>query len=105
MKIITAAPISKKGFIAITKHNSSSDGDYSHKATYEEAVDEVHQCFLDYDFEIRDGKPYDPGHESSDPTSTEAFDCLSDVIMFNGKVAQFTHCNGDGPEGEIRKNN
>lgn len=93
-----------QGFIAITKHNGSSEGDMAFRLTYEEAVDEVHECFLDYDFEIRDGKAYDPGHESGDPNDTEPYDCFDAVKIHNGKVCQFYHCNGDGPEGWIEEN-
>ena len=89
-----------KGFIAITKHNSGSEGDYTHRKTYDEAVDVVHKHFIDYDCELKDGKPYSAGNDDG---KDGGFACFSDVIMHNGKVAQFTHCDGDGPVGEIRK--
>lgn len=89
------------GYIAIMKHESSSEGTLS---TYEECVELTHEYFLSYDFEVKDGKPYDSGHETGDDVETEPFDCFDDVKMHNGKVAQFVHCGGDGPVVEIRKN-
>lgn len=89
-----------KQFISITKHNAYGGQDIEVRKTYEKAVDDVHECFLSYDFEVRDGKPYDPGHEDKKDLNA-AFECFSEVIMHNGKVAQFTHCDGEGPSGEI----
>lgn len=84
-------------YIAIVKHNSTGNPSVKSKKTYDAAVDVVHKHFLSYDFELKDGKPYDPGHAPGQ----HAFDCFSDVIIHEGKVAQFTHCDGDGPVGEI----
>jgi hypothetical protein len=92
------------GYIAVMKHEDSSDGTLSFRSTYDECVDLVHEFFLDYDFEVKDGKPYDSGHESGNPNDTEPFDCFDDVKMYNGKVAGFTHCNGSGPVAVIREN-
>jgi hypothetical protein len=94
-----------KGFIAVMKHESSSDPYLAFRPTYEEAVDEVHEHFLSYDFEIRDGKAYDPGHEDDRPgKESEPFDCFDQVKYHNGKVSQYWHCNGDGPEAWIQEN-
>jgi len=87
-------------FIAITRHNSDADSSYSVKKTYQEAVDEVHDHFLSYDFEMKDGKPFDSGNDDGEDGG---FRCFSGVVIFEGKVAEFTHCDGEGPEGEIRK--
>jgi len=84
-------------FVAIIKHNSTGNPTLKVKDTYEECVDVVHKHFLSYDFIIKEGKPYDPGHAPGQ----RAFTCFSDIIMHNNKVAQFTHCDGDGPVGEI----
>ena len=91
-----------KGFIAVMKHTGTSDGSMYFRKTYEEAVDEVHDHFLSYDFEVRDGKAYDPGHEGDDPN--EPFNCFNNVEFYNGKVSQFWHCHGDGPEGWVQEN-
>jgi hypothetical protein len=96
-----AKRVRQKGFIADCRHESSSDAHPVFFPTYEEAVDEVHEHFLSYDFEIRDGLPYDPGHEGDSRNPNSAFDCFDDVEMYNGKVASFTHCGGDGPVATI----
>ena len=93
-----------KGFIAVTKHDSSSDGDMYHRDTYKECVDIVHEHFLGYGFEIKDGKPYDSGNDSEDGSDDDGFSVFDNVEMFEGKVAGFSHADGDGPEGEIEEN-
>ena len=90
-----------KIYLTITGHDSGADKSYEKSKTYDEAVDKLHDFFLSYDFIVKDGKPYDEGHgEYPDP---EGFKCFTSVIMHNGKVAQFTHCDGDGPVGEIEE--
>ena len=91
-----------KGYIAILKHDGSSDGSMCFRPTYQECVDLVHEFFLDYDFEMKDGKPYDSGHEGSDPNAP--YTCFDAVEIHNGKMAGFIHCYGDGPVAEIREN-
>lgn len=98
------------GFIVELGHDSSSETGKFVK-TYDEAVDLVHEFFLDYGFEIKDGKPFDPGH------SEEGFEVFGDgpgehqypdwkIIEHNGemKVIKFIHCDGDGPVGSFREN-
>ena len=87
-------------FIAITKHNSGSDGSFSARGSYPECVDIVHAFFLSYDFELKDGKPFDEGN---DDEKEGGFDVFSNVTLYDGKVAGFTHAGGDGPVGEIHK--
>jgi hypothetical protein len=93
-----------KGFIVVTKYEGTSEPSMSFRTDYDEAVDLVHEYFLGYDFEVKDGKAYDPGHESGRPGDTEPFDCFDNVEFHNGKVIQFWHCNGDGPEAWIEEN-
>ncbi len=88
------------GFISITKHNSGSDGDLTYRNSYDECVELNHEFFLDYDFEIKDGKPFDSGN---DDDKNGGFECFSNIVIHNGKIAEFTHCDGDGPVAEIRK--
>jgi hypothetical protein len=49
---------------------------------------------------MKDGKPFDSGNDDGEDGG---FRCFSGVVIFEGKVAEFTHCDGEGPEGEIRK--
>ncbi len=92
----------KKQFIAITARDAMSDKDMVVRDTYEKAVDIIHNDFLDYDFELRNGRPYDYGHEDkNDPEA--AYRVFDNVVIHNGKVASYSHCNGDGPIGEIRE--
>lgn len=92
-----------KGFIAITKSESSSEPTVQFRETYEECVDLMHEHFLSYDFEVIDGRPYDDGN-SSDEDPEEGYDCFDNIVMHGDKVAGFSHCDGDGPEGEITEN-
>jgi len=91
-----------KGYIAIVKHNGGSEGELSHRKTYKECVDIVHNFFLSYGFEIKDGKAFDEGNHIGD---NDGFEVFTDVVLYRGKVANFTHCEGDGPIAEIRKSN
>ena len=90
-----------KGFVAVTKHNSSADPHIAHRETYDECVEIVHNHFLSYDCELKDGKPFDKGNEDKDDKDA-GFKCFSNVKMHNGKVAQYTHCDGDGPVAYIQ---
>ncbi len=83
-----------KTWIAVTAHNSSAEHHHAARNTYDEAVDVIHKHFLNYGFEIKDGKPID----TDDPDGEQS---LSDVFMHKGKVASFTHADGDGPIGYI----
>jgi hypothetical protein len=87
-------------FIAITKHNSGADGSLATRKSYGECVDIVHAFFLSYDFELKDGKPFDEGNDDGKEGGFEVF---TNVTLYDGKVAEFTHAGGDGPVGEIRR--
>jgi len=76
------------------RHDHSSDPTYSVRETYDEAVDVAHKYFLSYDFELRDGKPFDSGNDYGDQGGFDVFD---NVKMHKGKVAEFMHFGGDGP--------
>jgi hypothetical protein len=89
-------------FVAITKHNDTGSPEISARQTYDECVEIVHEHFLGYGFIVKDGQPYDPGHENPKKPD-DAIKCFSNVIMHNNKVAQFIHCDGDGPVGEIKQ--
>lgn len=70
--------------------------------TYDEAVLQVHENFLDCDFEVRNGKPYDPGHED-EKDKKAPYKCFQDIKMYKGMVAEYTHSYPDGPIGYIKK--
>jgi len=92
----------KRYYVAITGHNSTAEMHHVVKENYEEAVQVVHEHFLSYGFEVRDGKPYDPdrpynpNYEGSAP--------FDNVVMYeNRMVASFMHAEGDGPVGEVKE--
>lgn len=87
-------------YLAHCLHNSDSDSDPSAHKTYEGAVDAINEHFLSYDFEIKDGRPFDGGNDDGVDGGFEVF---TGVIIRDGKVAQFTHCDGEGPIGFITK--
>jgi len=89
----------RKMYVAIMKHDSGADPTVAARESYDEVVDVVHKFFLDHDFEIRDGKPYDSGNDDGTPKS--GFKVFDNVKMHKGKVAEFMHCDGDGPVADI----
>jgi len=91
----------EKGFIALTMHNSSSEPTAQFRVSYEECVDLVHEHFLSYGFKMEKGKPFDPGHDDGADGGFESFD---EVIVHGDKIAEFSHCDGDGPIGKIVEN-
>lgn len=93
-----------KGFIAITKHDSSSDPTVRFRTTYKECVDVVHNHFLSYDFEIKNGLPFDEGHYTQGSTRYTGHQCFDNVTLVDGKIASYCHCDGDGPIAYIEEN-
>jgi hypothetical protein len=89
-------------YLVYTLHNSGSDCPPTKCKQYDKAVDLVHQHFITYNCELINGRPFDSGNESDDDPES-GFSVFSDVEIYNGKVARFTHCNGDGPMGWIEK--
>jgi len=79
-------------YLVITRYRHS-EGESSYKlfTIYQEAVNYVHKYFLDYDFEVKSGKAFDGSEE------------LDDYEMYNGKVCEFIHAEGDGPSAEIEE--
>lgn len=94
--------MNKKFYLAYARHNRDSDNPPSLFQHYINAVDCVNDHFINYDLEIRDGKPYDPGNAGFD-NDPKGFKCITNVKMIDGKVAKFTHCNGDGPVGWVEE--
>lgn len=93
------------GYIIIFKSESCSDPDPRFRSTYQEAVNAVNDYFLGYDFEIKNNRAYDPGHaDNEEDLDEEPFECFEDVVMHEGKIAEFKHCPPDGPEAKIYKN-
>lgn len=83
-----------KGFLVTMKHNRGADNHPEMYDTYDEAVQAVHDFAMSYDFEYKNGKLYDAGNDDG---KNGGFDCISDAVYHNGKIAGFTHCDGDGP--------
>lgn len=86
-------------YITSCKHNSGADARLKSFNDYEKAVNHIHEFFLSYDLEIRDGRAYDSGNASFEGDE-EGFSCIR-AVLHNGKVCDFIHCDGDGPVGEI----
>jgi len=103
--IKTSTEEETKGYLVETGHNSGYENSFFVK-TEDEAIEEVHDFFLSYDFEIIDGKPYDAGNDDGENGGFEAFGDQWKVIEHNGefKVTRFVHCDGDGPVGSYREN-
>jgi len=89
-------------YIIDTRHNSLSDIGPEMEVTdsYDTAVEIVNHFFLSYGFQLKNGKPYDPGNEDG---GSGGFDCFDSVKIHNGKVAEFIHYEGEGPYAVIRK--
>jgi len=90
------------GYILDVRYNSSSDPTLYYRKTKKELLDIANKYFKDYDFELRGGKPYDPGHAAfeDDP---EGYKCFANVTIMDGKVLEFMHAGGDGPMASIWK--
>lgn len=91
-----------KIYLAHCLHSSDSDSEPSAHKTYGGAIDAIHEHFLSYGFEIKDGRPFDSGNDDGREGGFEVF---SGVLIVDNKVAQFTHCDGEGPIGFITKTN
>lgn len=87
-------------WVVDTKHEGSGESRFFVRDSYASAVDEAHKFFLSYCFEVRDGKPFDPGNDDG---KNGGYDCFDSVKMYKGKVAEFVHYNGDGPTCIIAK--
>ena len=88
-------------YITSCQHEYGADANLDSFSNLEDAVNEIHDYFISYGFEVRDGKPYDSGNAYFDGDE-EGFSCFNNVEMHNGKVSQFTHCDGDGPVAYIQ---
>lgn len=90
-----------KGFIVVCRRDLTDDGVLAFREDYKSAVDFLHQQFLDNDFCLRDGKPFDPGHDDGEDGGFEIFDSFE---LFEGKISAFSFDSGDGPSGFIVEN-
>lgn len=82
-------------YVVDMRHDSGADPKFAVRKTYFGAVQVAHKFALDHGFEIRDGKPFDPGNDTEG--TTEGFDCFDNVKMHDGQIAGFMHCGGEGP--------
>jgi hypothetical protein len=87
-----------KKYITSCQHNSGADANLNCFDNMEDAVNEIHEFFLSYDLEIRDGRPFDYGNDDGEEGG---FDCI-DAEMYGDKVQSFVHCDGDGPVAFIQ---
>lgn len=84
--------------IAFMAHSEDADRS-TFRGTYDQCVDKVHEFFLSYGFEIREGRPFDEGNDDG---KAGGFVVFTQVATSNGKVAGFVHSDGDGPVAYIR---
>ena len=89
-----------KKYITSCQHNHGADANLNCFDNIDDAVNEIHEFFLSYDMELRDGRPYDPDNASfeGDP---KGFNCIKGET-YNGKVSGFTYKGGDGPMAFIQ---
>lgn len=87
-------------FLAYCRHDSDSDRPPIKCFSYDSAVDEINDHFLSYDFVLKNGKPFDSGNDDGE---NGGYECFTNLKIYNGKIAQFTHHNGEGPIGFIEK--
>ncbi len=86
----------KRYYVVDMRHDSTGEAEYKVCKTLDEAADRVEDFMKSYDFEIKNGKPFDPGNVviGMDDRGYEVFD---NVEYHNGRVIAFMHCGGDGP--------
>lgn len=93
-----------KGYITVCKHNSGAEPHIRHFKDKQDAVNEIHNFFLSYDFELKSGKPYDDGNDDGNGgDSDNGFDCFDEYKKYKGKICSFMHCSGDGPIAYFEK--
>lgn len=94
-------------FIVIMARDSTSEPNHRTAKSFKKAVEIAHKFFLHYDFIVHNGKPWDGGNSESKTGYTnpedEGYKCFSSVVMNDGMVAEFVHCNGDGPVCKIQE--
>jgi hypothetical protein len=89
----------KKKYITSCQHEYGADAQLDCFDNMEDAVNEIHEFFLSYGFEIRDGKPFDSGNDDGEQGGFECFE----YEMYGDKVQSFVHCDGDGPVADIQE--
>lgn len=87
-------------YLAYLRHNEDADNFPKIYDDYDIAALAVHNFFLSYGFEIRNGKPYDPGHDTGEQ-NCDTSKYFKDFKVVNGRVVSFKHCDGEGPTAWI----
>lgn len=85
-------------FVLCTGHDSGYVRPKFANEDYKKVVVEAHKFFEQYGFEVRDGKPYDPGQGDDE----ECFGIFQSVTMEGDLVAEFTH-HEEGPVCQIHE--
>ncbi len=96
--------MNSKPYIAIMAWDNGSVGQPDTLQVFEtseEAESAIHDFFLSYDFELREGKPFDPNN--CDDNRGFGFEVFSNFEVKNDKVVKFMHCGGDGPVAFVRQ--
>lgn len=81
-------------YVVDTRHNYTAEPSFIVATTLDEAAVHAHAHFEAYEFEVRDGKPFDPGNADD---ADGGFTCFDNVKMHGDLVLEFMHSGGDGP--------
>lgn len=89
-------------FIVEMKHDALADAEMSSFETREKAVAEVDLWFRSCGFELKEGKPYDPGNEDGANGGFEAFaHVVIETINGQPMVSSFESFWAEGPRCRI----
>jgi hypothetical protein len=78
-----------KPIVVEMKHESGAEAEFEVVETFEQAADVIKKFAESYDFEFRNGEPYDAG--------SDGFDSFCNITYYKGLVTGFMHADGDGP--------
>lgn len=81
-------------YVVDMRHEFTAEPKYAVAKSLEEAAVQAQDFFEAYEFEIRDGKPFDSGNDDG---AEGGFACFDNVKMRDGKMLEFMHCGGQGP--------
>lgn len=87
-------------YVVDMRHDYTAESRFAVAKDLDQAAEKAHEFFESYDFEIKDGKPFDPGHDDG---AEGGFICFDGVKMRKGKVLEFQHANGSGPVCRVSK--
>ena len=78
-----------KPIVVEMKHNFSAEASFKVVETFDQAADAIEEFAKSYDFEFRNGEPFDEG--------LDGFESFCNITYHKGRVTGFMHADGDGP--------